>query len=154
MLAKYPMIHSAMQKLTIIDQKTRAEGADNKTDEEKLFITASNSHEIAKLMEAYYNQKNKGRIGARLIKATSDLLDKLRSAHTGDHDNAEKKDIAELQNRLTRLKEQDDKLRREAEYIATQTAKLTWKITRNTRPDKDVRHELAGISKRIEELLV
>ncbi len=48
-------------------------------------------------MEAYYNPKNKGRIGARLINATNDLLEKLRSAHTRDHDDAEKSDIAELQ---------------------------------------------------------
>ncbi len=118
-----------------------------------IFTAASKAHEISELMQAYYSPKNKGRIGARLINATNDWLEKLRSAHLGDHDVREKNDIAELQRLLTRLNEHDSKVRREAEYLATQTAKLTWKITRNTRPDTDVRRELAGISKRIEELL-
>jgi len=51
------------------------------------------------------------------------------------------------------LQKQDVKLRLEAERIATEIAKITWKITRNSRPGDEVRHELAGISKRIAELV-
>ena len=51
------------------------------------------------------------------------------------------------------MQKQDAELRLEADRVATEIAKLTWKITRNTRPGDEVRRELAGISKRISELV-
>jgi uncharacterized coiled-coil DUF342 family protein len=104
-------------------------------------------------MESYYSTKNKGRIGANLINAAKSLLSKLRSAHTGHASHDEKEEITALQDKIKRLEKRDQELRWEAERIATDMAKLTWKINRNTRPDDEVRKELAGIAKKIGELL-
>ncbi len=104
-------------------------------------------------MEAYYCQKNTARIGATLIAAVRTLMDRLCSAHGGNYKDDEKAQIQALHQDLNRLKKQDAELRIEAERIATEVGKLTWKITRSTRPKTQVRRELAGLSKRITELL-
>ena len=105
-------------------------------------------------MEAYYNQKNEARIGASLISGARTLLMRLYSEHKGGNQDEGKWNIHTLSEDLKNLEQQDKKLRLEAERIATETAKLTWKITRNTRPSDEVRSELAGISKTITELVV
>ena len=71
-----------------------------------------------------------------------------KNALFAGHDE-DKWSIHTLSEDLKTLEQQDKELRLEAERIETEIAKLTWKITRNTRPDTDVRRELAGISKRI-----
>ena len=104
-------------------------------------------------MEAYYNQKNEARIGASLIVGARKLLARLYSQHAGGRQNEEKRNIHSLREDLIKLEQQDNELKQEAERIASEIAKLTWKINRNTRPSDDVRRELAGISKRIAELV-
>ena len=104
-------------------------------------------------MEAYYNQKNEARIGATLIVGARKLMARFYSKHAGGRQNDEKRSIHTLREDLKNLEQQDDELRKKAERIASEIAKLTWKITRNTRPSHEVRRELAGISKRIAELV-
>ena len=80
-------------------------------------------------------------------------MTRLYSKHAGGRQNDEKRNIHTLREDLIKLEQQDNELRKEAECIASKIAKLTWKITRNTRPSDAVRRELAGISKRIAELV-
>ena len=104
-------------------------------------------------MEAYYSPKNEARIGASLISGACTLLRRLYSEHKGGSQDEGKWSIHTLSEDLKNLEQQDKELRIEAERIATEIAKLTWKITRNTRPGDEVRRELAGISIRIRELV-
>jgi len=136
-----------------INNDTSAEGADETLPDEKLFESANKAHELSLLMEAYYNQKNEARIGTSLITAARKLMDELYSAHDWNYKCDEKWNIRTLHERLNNLQKQDAELRLEADRVATEIAKLTWKITRNTRPGDEVRRELAGISKRISELV-
>jgi len=142
-----------MWNLHQINNDTSAEGADETSPDEILFEAANKAHELGLLMEAYYNQKNEARIGTSLINAARKLMDELYSAHDWNYKCDEKWNIRALHEQLINLQKQDVELRLEAERIATEIAKLTWKINRNTRPGDEVRRELAGISKRIGELI-
>jgi len=142
-----------MWDLHQFNNDTSAEGADEKSQDEKLFGAANKAHEISLLMEAYYNQKNEARIGTSLIVAARKLMDELYLAHDWNYKCDEKWNIRTLHEKLNKLQKQDLELKLEAERIATEIAKITWKITRNTRPSDDIRRELAGISRKIAELV-
>lgn len=104
-------------------------------------------------MQAYFGPQNEGRVDNKLLDAAQALMADLRKTHDGACFPQEMAAVESLEAIIEQIKKRDQRMRKEAEFLATELGTICWKITRKTRNPADVRKGLAGITKKIGDLL-